>query len=78
MQIKTVESLSHSSQNSCHRGNQKQILVRVEAGVGGGKKESVYTAGENTKLLCHWKSIWKFFFLKKNYKWNYIIQIYHS
>lgn len=34
MQMKTVESLSHSSQNSYHQGNQKQILVRVEVGVG--------------------------------------------
>lgn len=34
MQIKTVESLSHSSQNSYHQGNQKRILVRVEAGRG--------------------------------------------
>lgn len=62
MQIQTVESLSHSIQNSYHPGNQKQILVRVEAGVGGGRKESVYAAGENTKLLYQWKSIWKFFF----------------
>lgn len=77
MQIKTVESLSHSSQNSYHRGNRKQILVRVEAWVGR-RWEGICILLVRIQNCCTSGNQYGSSFFKKNYKWNYIIQLYHS